>query len=413
MPQKILTILFSLSVVLNIYLLKEQNYSPITQIFAGETLSLSSALSTENSPTLLANNKQLNVNESITLIDTEEAARGANTEEQFSFENHFIKLKSALKNRQYDKASNFFHDILLNPITELQFNQLKTYWLSSVDSLISNKQITAAEESIQTYLSFKQDDVDFLTKHVLVLWESNDHLSAIKHAYEIQYYVFDEQSNLQVIEQARTLVNNLAQQYVNKGLWQELVVLVEQVQSYDSEYLELAWLLASAQYNLGEFDSAYLSIQPLIEQPNYKLNAIKLLEKIEFAQRQPETIQLAKEGQHYLVDVTFDAVFDVTLMIDTGASISLLTEETFVSLSNRTKVKYLKEVELYTAGGAVNAGLYQVSEAAIADYVVSDLIFAVSPYASDTNDGLLGMNFLQAFDFHIDQKNHVLTLKNK
>jgi len=413
MPQKILTILFSLSVALNIYLLKEQNYSPITQIFAGETLSLSSAHSTDNSPTLLANNKQLNVNESITLIDTEDAGRDANTEEQFSFENHFIKLKSALKNRQYDKASNFFHDILLNPITELKFNQLKTYWLSSVDSLISNKQITAAEESIQTYLSFKQDDVDFLTKHALVLWESNDQLSAIKHAYEIQYYVFDEQSNLQVIEQARTLVNNLAQQYVNKGLWQELVVLVEQVQSYDSEYLEIAWLLASAQYNLGEFDLAYQSIQPLIEQPNYKLNAIKLLEKIEFAQRQPETIQLAKEGQHYLVDVTFDALFDVTLMIDTGASISLLTEETFVSLSKRTKVKYLKEVELYTAGGAVNAGLYQVSEAAIGDYVVSDLIFAVSPYASDTNDGLLGMNFLQAFDFHIDQKNHVLTLKNK
>jgi predicted aspartyl protease len=101
-------------------------------------------------------------------------------------------------------------------------------------------------------------------------------------------------------------------------------------------------------------------------------------------------------------------------MLDTGASISLLSESAFDELSQYSDVIYIKDLNLNTAGGIVTANIYQVAEVSIQGYVVNDFLFAVShSYANDYNDGLLGMNFLKAFDFHIDQNNGLLILKNK
>jgi predicted aspartyl protease len=68
---------------------------------------------------------------------------------------------------------------------------------------------------------------------------------------------------------------------------------------------------------------------------------------------------------------------------------------------------------LTTAGGEVDSRIYQVEEFALQGYQVNNLLFAVIPYKGQKNDGLLGMNYLRLFDFHIDQSNNLLRLENK
>jgi predicted aspartyl protease len=113
------------------------------------------------------------------------------------------------------------------------------------------------------------------------------------------------------------------------------------------------------------------------------------------------------------VQAVMNDTFKVSLMLDTGASISLLSERAFEALSRYSEVVYVKDLQLNTAGGIVTTSIYQVDQFTIQGYTINDFIFAVSPYVGEGNDGLLGMNFLSAFDFYIDQNNNLLILKNK
>jgi clan AA aspartic protease (TIGR02281 family) len=196
-------------------------------------------------------------------------------------------------------------------------------------------------------------------------------------------------------------------------LWLELRSLIEEVLLFDSQNPNLQWLLVRAQYQLGQFEYARNAIEPLLNQPNYKIKAQALLAEIETALREPQSIPLSRQGEHFIVQALINDTFNVSLMLDTGASISLLSEPAFEGLSRYSEVVYVKDLQLNTAGGIITASIYQVDQFTIQDYIINDFIFAVSPYVSEGNDGLLGMNYLSAFDFYIDQNNSLLILKNK
>jgi clan AA aspartic protease (TIGR02281 family) len=151
----------------------------------------------------------------------------------------------------------------------------------------------------------------------------------------------------------------------------------------------------------------------LLIAPNYKVKANALLTKMQRALREPESIQLTKQGEHFIVQATINDSLTVSLMIDTGASISLLSEQAFAEVEQYTQVNYLQDITLNTAGGVVTASIYQAESLSIQGYLVSDFVFAVSEHVGSSNDGLLGMNYLRAFEFTIDQRNNLLILKNK
>ena len=186
---------------------------------------------------------------------------------------------------------------------------------------------------------------------------------------------------------------------------------------FDPQHLNLQWLFVRAQYQLGEFEYARNAIEPLLAEPNYKIKAHALLAEIEAALRKPQSIPLRRQGEHFIVQALVNDTFNVSLMLDTGASISLLSESAFEALSQYSDVTYMKDLNMSTAGGTITASIYQVAEFSIQGYIVNDFVFAVTPSyvsgGSEGNDGLLGMNFLRNFDFHIDQNNSSLMLKNK
>jgi clan AA aspartic protease (TIGR02281 family) len=238
-------------------------------------------------------------------------------------------------------------------------------------------------------------------------------LTAIEYAYNIQYHVFTENQKREVIEHARQMVYQYADVFIQNNQWLELQGFIEQLMVIDVENFQLNWLYTRAQYHLGEFELAKNSIEPLLTAPNYTVKANALLTKIQAALRQPEGIQLTKQGEHFIVQASVNESFTVALMIDTGASISLLSEQAFAEVNQYTQVDYVKELTLSTAGGLVTASIYQAQSLSIQGYVVKDFLFAVSPLIGANNDGLLGMNYLRAFEFTIDQRHNLLILNNK
>jgi len=320
-------------------------------------------------------------------------------------------IKKAINERDYFNAS-YLMNTLAND-HEMALPEVRLFWLQTTVTLIKQKLYTDAENSISAYLAFQSDDSDFLYQQVDLYWQQQLPLMAIKLAYEVQYHVFNEVEKRNALNFARDLVQQQIDVLINNNHWLELRRLIEEATLFDPESLNLQWFFVRAQYQLGEFDYARNAIEPLLTQPNYKIKAQALLAKIETALRKPQSIPLSRQGEHFIVQANINNTFSVSLMLDTGASISLLSEPAFEALSQYSEVAYIKDVNLNTAGGVVTASIYQVAEFAIQGYSVSDFVFAVSPYISAGNDGLLGMNFLKAFDFHIDQSNSFLILKNK
>ncbi|ARD44170.1 retropepsin-like aspartic protease [Colwellia sp. PAMC 21821] len=320
-------------------------------------------------------------------------------------------IKKAINERDYFNAS-YLMNTLAND-HEMALPEVRLFWLQTTVTLIKQKLYTDAENSISAYLAFQSDDSDFLYQQVDLYWQQQLPLMAIKLAYEVQYHVFNEVEKRNALNFARDLVQQQIDVLINNNHWLELRRLIEEATLFDPDNLNLQWFFVRAHYQLGEFDYARNAIEPLLTQPNYKIKAQALLAKIETALRKPQSIPLSRQGEHFIVQANINNTFSVSLMLDTGASISLLSEPAFEALRQYSEVAYIKDVNLNTAGGVVTASIYQVAEFSIQGYSVSDFVFAVSPYISAGNDGLLGMNFLKAFDFHIDQSNSFLILKNK
>ena len=389
---------FSCSVVLNVYLFMELNIRTIENKFQQEA----SVHLQQRATHMKKDEVQYQENDKDNYSDIEDTQ---------SAQQLVNSINKAIKAKDYFNASYLINTLANDHKAEV--SDVRLFWLHSTQALIQQKLFTHAENSISAYLAFQRDDSDFLYQQVDLYWQQQLPLLAIRYAYEVQYHVFNDVKNRAAVNFARDLVQQQADVLITNNLWLELRDLIEEVLLFDPLSLNLQWLLVRAQYQLGEFESARHAIDPLLNQPNYKIKARALLAEIEAALREPQSIPLSRQGEHFIVQALMNDTINVSLMLDTGASISLLSEPAFEALSRYSEVVYIKELQLNTAGGIVTASIYQVDQFAIQGYIINDFIFAVSPYVSEGNDGLLGMNFLSAFDFHIDQNNSLLILKNK
>jgi clan AA aspartic protease (TIGR02281 family) len=387
---------FSCSVVLNVYLFMELSIRTIENKFQQKSGVHLQQPATQIKKDQIEDNKKDNYSD---IEGTQSVQQLANS------------IKNSINGKDYFNASYLITTLANDHKAEL--SDVRLFWLDATQALIQQKLFTHAENSISAYLSFQSDDSDFLYQQVDLYWQQKLPLLAIRYAYEVQYHVFNEVENRAVVNYARQLVQQQVDVLITNNLWLELRSLIEEVLLFDSQNPNLQWLLVRAQYQLGEFEYARNAIEPLLNQPNYKIKAQALLAEIETALREPQSIPLSRQGEHFIVQALINDTFNVSLMLDTGASISLLSEPAFEGLSRYSEVVYVKDLQLNTAGGIITASIYQVDQFTIQDYIINDFIFAVSPYVSEGNDGLLGMNYLSAFDFYIDQNNSLLILKNK
>lgn len=326
------------------------------------------------------------------------------------------KIKQAINTKDYFLASFLLSDFKQNIPEKKQNNlleEIKAFWFANAQVLLDNKHYSDLENSIIAYLEYENDDLDFLFLQIDLYHQQGQLLLAINHYYNIQYHVFTEEKKRDIIIDARKVIKQEIDRLLNLNLWLELIAFSEQVSTLDSEYFYIQLALGKAKYHLGEFEAAKISLQPLLFMPNARIDAQSLLDKIHKALHQPEGIELSKKGQHFIVQALINNDVNVSLMIDTGASISLLSQAAFEQLNQYSNIQYVKDIQLNTAGGTVTTPMYKVAEFELRGYKLKNFVFAVSTYMSNDNDGLLGMNYLSAFDFHIDQENNLLMLEYK
>ncbi|BDX07527.1 retropepsin-like aspartic protease family protein [Planctobacterium marinum] len=299
-----------------------------------------------------------------------------------------------------------------------QAEQNRKYWFERIYSAINHAKSSQTTHPfggfITDYLKLWPYDSEFLYLEILNEQSDNDPLELLVSLYNLQQAEISE--NLEVLLQRKTKqeFDFMVQQLTQLGAWDVLATSLETLMPYDQGNRELLVNLAyaysqSGQFGLMESIIAYLP-QNDAEIARLREFRDKQLAKEEVTSTKDSGIPLDRIGDQFLVSTLIQERFEALLMIDTGASTTVISSELFRSIRRNVDTEYLGRYSINTASGRVRAPIYRFKSLSVQGYRVNDIAIVVLPLDELQADGLLGMNFLRAFRFLIDQDSGSLHL---
>jgi len=279
-----------------------------------------------------------------------------------------------------------------------------------VDLLANNQLDEAAQLYRERWGDFSQDLA--ISRILTKKWiDVGNYDAALTLLYDQRLFVSFEQETelLQLIyESVVSIEMNLSQPPQLKRLVSLYNLLISLHADHPPYYLRLThWLIES-----GDFYAAELSLLGAMNDIQYQDDVATLLARIESNEAGFDVIAvpISKVGEHFVVEVLVDEVFTLSLMIDTGATMSVFK----TSLVESNLAEALIDAEpltMNTANGKVAGKRLKLESFAFGQHVLNNVEVGVVALPGFKFDGLLGMNVLNRFDFFIDQERQVLVLK--
>lgn len=169
--------------------------------------------------------------------------------------------------------------------------------------------------------------------------------------------------------------------------------------------------LAKYEVMMQQFTPAIKLLKELEFDETYAEKAKNLLEEIQKQQNSSNEykykLPLEKKGSHFTIEVTINQT-PLTLLLDTGATMTMVNDE---KLSSLTMID--NQIMLNTVGGEIPAQLQEAQSFVIGEIELKDFKVITSTYQQPHADGLLGMNFFKNFKFKIDQEEQLLYLSER
>lgn len=282
-----------------------------------------------------------------------------------------------------------------------------------IEKQLENGQLNAAKELLEAMLASYPDEMDILVLNISLHELQGDFFQAIALAYDSQYRTFNSNLKAVRVAAARALFRRAAKQFEIQRDWSQIAQLSALALSLDSQFAIAQYQLARAQLEQQAFIAANSSASALLDSVELRDAAQRLIGEIERRQQTASDIPLTPHGDQYIVAVRISNAAEISMLVDTGASICTLSRSVFEVIQAQVDASYLREIQLNTAGGVVTVQLYRLSSLSLGSDRVTDLEIAINPHSNTKFDGLLGMNFLRHFEFAIDQSSNRLRLRPK
>lgn len=301
------------------------------------------------------------------------------------------------------------HPDVARKMSELLVNQ--------AERLIRQRQRDRAYELITGYLAKDPYNPRALLVQARLELLRRQYQQALEKVLEAKTYAAGEA----VIASANALLQKITSVYERvlreQKRWPEMAALFSNLLEKDPAWRTMHgyYKLGEAQYRQGKFYEAIATLERTSGDATVGRKAQNLAGLIEqLIELGDGTIAIPVEntGSHFLVDVTLNSGKAAKLLIDTGASVSLLkmrfadrvglpeegAEEGKMTIHTASDTKTIKTTELdkFEIGGIVFSGL--------------TVGIAEMPEGGINSDGLLGMDVLSHFKFYLDQENATLFL---
>ena len=277
--------------------------------------------------------------------------------------------------------------------------------------LLAHGQIELAEQLFRDSWDSYSHDLS-LSRSISESWLAAGHYeSALNFLYDQRLFIpFSQETELLqliygTVEAAENQLIQKQQLYAVVGLYRLLLNLHADHTPY---YLSLTyWLI-----ELGDFYSAEQSLAGARNDAKYQEEVDQFSTLIEAGDSEVSvvTVPMHKMGEHFVVSVMINNAYTLDLMIDTGATMSVL-KTSFVEENMGDDFYNAEPLLMSTANGKVEGQQLQVDSFLLGGHELRDITVGAVPLPDFKYDGLLGMNILNRFEFYIDQEQQVLILK--
>ena len=275
----------------------------------------------------------------------------------------------------------------------------------------------------QDALRYNATDTEFLILEADILATSSSASDSILNYFSLLAYPLTERQHAYVKSRIEKLSAHHIKQLRQLASWDILSQFVEPLwqQSPNNDTYTTALAEAYAHQNLqAPMENVLASLAPGSKEvariraiiSNQTQQPLLSQDTASSVSHSSEMAIPLRRYQDHLIASAMMGNSSVNLMLDTGASTTVLKQETFERLNLNNRAQLMGQYQINTAGGKVMAPVYKLPHMQLSSFVVRDIAVVVLPL-DDFNyaDGLLGMNFLREFDFKLDQQNAQLLLK--
>ncbi|MGD8674002.1 MAG: hypothetical protein PVH86_11825, partial [Thiogranum sp.] len=206
--------------------------------------------------------------------------------------------------------------------------------------LVAQGDYMSAMQLLQRYLQVDYRDVQARMLLAEVYRGRHELRAAIDQLYEAKGQAWRPQVLDRLNRQIRALVAEYAQSLKQSGDNSGVLALYQDLTQLEPSYAPYFIGLAVAQLALDDSDAARQSLLLVAQDPQVGAKARELLERVRVATveaQQPEAaaaattvagIPLLRSGSHFLVEARLGQTQPARLLIDTGASLTMLTADT-------------------------------------------------------------------------------------
>jgi clan AA aspartic protease (TIGR02281 family) len=331
--------------------------------------------------------------------------------------NYLHHFRHLLNSYAVDEAMSLFDRLVA--IDENVSHVLRSDVISYLQSYMESGQNESLMALIDLYLSRYYDDIDVL----LILAEYQrlqgypDEAARVFHLAFT--YAYQPRQEEKISAAFLKLVEKTNQLYSEQKRWVELLGFYDLLDTIDLNRPLYQLQQALVYQHLGDIDSAKVLLRLLADDIRWGGKALEMLQsidqKIQINNDDLATTQgipLVRQGNHYLIQIKVNDQFDLTLMIDTGASVTSISQKSFTFLSEQSDLAYKGSRLFNTANGVAKGEIFTAAEIGFGNSILKDVDLAVLDFTLNNGvDGLLGMNVLKYFRFEIDQDKKMLFIQ--
>ncbi len=318
----------------------------------------------------------------------------------------FYTLLDAAK---YQQAMEVLHEVRQRD--GALATSLRGELLNFLVALMEAEDAQAFTDLADAYLALVFDDVDAL----LLLAEFNQRtgyyfeaLSVFQLAREYAYDAADKNKVHAAFARFISTVDQSLMAQNNRYLLSQIYMQADTVGLLSpSQQLRLAEI----HFNAGDEYLSETVLARLLADASVGEAATALLAKIRSANSpvandhtlgDERAVPLIKKGNQYVAVLQLDGYHDVRLLMDTGASMTTLSEHALARVGSSLNFRELGSRMFRTANGVAKGRVLQLDTVTLGSFTLSDARLAVLNFdIGDDVDGLLGMNVLGAFEFRI------------
>jgi len=332
-------------------------------------------------------------------------------------------FEKLLKDRRYFNAMTLFQEqkTQSEPIAA----QLKITLLDELKFLIEARNNSDFSELVEQYLSIYYDDIDVLLLLAEFNQANSSYLEVVNVFLLAKTYAYSHADQEKVTDRFNRFVMEIDNSYTDQKNFLSLINLYGHINTSGLMTSTFQYQQALAHLRSGDEAFAVEQFNQLLNDSLVGESAAKALSSLTSDSESPtvvyesawegaDAIALQKLGNQYAVSLENSRQDSVKLLIDTGASMTAVSTESFNTLNAGGDAVEQDRRVFRTANGLVQATVFVVPELSLGPYRLENTQIAVIEFDNHRGiDGLLGMNILGQFRFQIDQDSSQLLLSNK